>query len=94
MPDSTGHYTVLLGSTKAKGIPADLFSTQEQRWPGVQVQGEPEQPRVLLMSVPYAMKAGNSETVDGLPPSAFMLKSLSSRRANQVVNTGGVIDSV
>ena len=25
-PDSTGHYTVLLGNTKADGIPADLFT--------------------------------------------------------------------
>jgi hypothetical protein len=37
-PDSTGHYSVLLGSTRVEGIPADLFSTQEQRWLGVQVQ--------------------------------------------------------
>jgi hypothetical protein len=31
-PDFTGHYSVLLGSTKAKGTPSGLFSTQEQRW--------------------------------------------------------------
>ena len=72
-PDSTGHYSVLLGSTKAEGIPADLFNTQEERWLGVQVQGEEEQPRVLLVSVPYAMKAADAATVGGLPPSAFML---------------------
>src|SRR6516164_7181794 len=45
-PDSTGHYAVLLGSTRAEGIPADLFNTQEQRWLGVQMQGQAEQPRV------------------------------------------------
>jgi len=50
-PDSTGHYTVLLGSTRAEGIPTDLFSTQEQRWLGVQMQGQAEQQRVLLVSV-------------------------------------------
>ena len=72
-PDSSGHYSVLLGSTKAEGIPADLFNTQEERWLGVQVQGEEEQPRVLIVSVPYAMKAGDAETVGGLPPSAFVL---------------------
>jgi len=72
MPDSGGHYSVLLGSTRAEGIPADLFNTQEQRWLGVQVQGEAEQSRVLLVSVPYAMKAADAETVGGLPPSAFL----------------------
>ena len=45
-PDSGGHYSVLLGSTRAEGIPADLFNTQEQRWLGVQMQGQAEQPRV------------------------------------------------
>jgi len=70
--DSAGHYTVLLGSTRAEGIPADLFSTQEQRWLGVQKQGEAEQPRVLLVSVPYAMKAADAETISGLPAAAFV----------------------
>jgi len=72
-PDPTGHYAVLLGSTRAEGIPADLFNTQEQRWLGVQVQGEAEQARVLLVSVPYAMKAADAETIGGLPASAFVL---------------------
>ena len=72
-PDSSGHYTVLLGSTKAEGIPAELFNTKEQLWLGVQMQGEAEQPRVLLVSVPYAMKAADAETIGGLPASAFVL---------------------
>jgi hypothetical protein len=71
--DSTGHYTVLLGSTKSEGLPADLFTTEQARWVGVQVSGRAEQPRVLLVSAPYALKAGDAETVGGLPPSAFVL---------------------
>jgi hypothetical protein len=71
-PDSMGHFTVLLGSTTAEGIPANLFVTQEQCWLGVEVQGQPEQPRVMLVSVPYALKAGDAATVGGLPPSAFL----------------------
>lgn len=35
--------------------------------------GQVEQSRVLLVSAPYALKAGDAETVGGLPPSAFML---------------------
>lgn len=71
--DSNGHYTVLLGSTKPEGLPADLFTSEQARWAGVQVSGQAEQPRVLLVSAPYALKAGDAETIGGLPPSAFML---------------------
>jgi len=71
--DGTGHYTVLLGSTKPEGLPADLFTTEQARWVGVQVSGQAEQPRVLLVSAPYALKAGDAETLGGLPPSAFVL---------------------
>jgi len=71
--DSTGRYTVLLGSTKSEGLPADLFTTEQARWVGVQVSGQPEQPRVLLVSAPYALKAGDAETLGGLPASAFVL---------------------
>ncbi|MGA2735829.1 MAG: YncE family protein [Bryobacteraceae bacterium] len=71
--DSSGHYTVLLGSTKPEGLPAELFNSEQARWVGVQVQGQAEQPRVLLVSAPYALKAGDAETIGGLPPSAFVL---------------------
>jgi len=87
-PDSTGHYAVLLGSTRAEGIPADLFNTQEQRWLGVQVEGEAEQPRVLLGSVPYAMKAADAETIGGLPASAFM-RATPSQAASSTQSSSG-----
>jgi hypothetical protein len=72
-PDKTGHYTVLLGSTTSSGLPPDLFVAGEARWLGVQVQGQAEQPRVSLLSVPYALKAADAQTVGGLPASAFVL---------------------
>jgi hypothetical protein len=71
--DSSGHYAVLLGSTKPEGLPADLFTSEQARWVGGQVAGQAEQPRVLLVSAPYALKAGDAETIGGLPPSAFVL---------------------
>ena len=71
-PDASGQYSVILGSTTATGLPDDLFSQQEQRWLGVQVQGQAEQARVLLVSVPYAFKAHEAETLGGLPASAFV----------------------
>jgi hypothetical protein len=71
--DTSGHYTVLLGATKPEGLPAELFTSEQARWVGVQVSGQAEQPRVLLVSAPYALKAGDAETIGGLPPSAFVL---------------------
>ena len=73
--DSTGHYSVQLGITKAAGMPATLFASTELRWLGVRVDEQAELPRVLLVSVPYALKAGDATTIGGLPPSAFMLAS-------------------
>jgi hypothetical protein len=74
-PDNTGHYTVMLGSTSSTGLPSDIFVAGEAHWLGVQMQGQQqeEQPRVLLVSAPYALKAGDAETIGGLPPSAFVL---------------------
>jgi hypothetical protein len=71
-PDGNGQYMVLLGTTTSKGLPDDLFSQQEERWLGVQLQGETEQARVMMVSVPYAFKAHEAETLGGLPASAFM----------------------
>ena len=71
--DKSGHYSVALGSSSSQGLPPDLFVLGEARWLSVQPQGQAEQPRVLLLSVPYALKAADAETVGGLPPSAFML---------------------
>jgi hypothetical protein len=105
--DSNGHYTVLLGSTKPEGLPADLFTSEQARWVGVQVSGQAEQPRVLLVSAPYALKAGDAETIGGLPPSAFVLaaplaigSSTSSSTdaavpppaATDVTTTGGILN--
>ncbi len=80
--DAGGNYGVLLGSTTAAGLPADLFSQQEQRWLGVQVQGQSEEPRVLLVSVPYAFKAHEAETLGGKSVSDFVLASGASSSPN------------
>jgi hypothetical protein len=71
--DSQGHYEVMLGATATDGIPIDLFRTGEPRWLGVQPMwpGEVEQPRVLMVSVPYALEAANAQTLGGVPASAY-----------------------
>lgn len=70
--DANGHSSVMLGSTYPNGIPLGLFSSGEAQWLGVQPEGHAEQPRVMLLSVPYALKAGDAATLGGLPPSAFV----------------------
>ncbi len=72
--DPQGRYAVLLGTATNGGVPVSLFSNGESRWLGVQAlfPGDQEQPRVLLVSVPYAMKAGDAQTLGGLPASAFL----------------------
>ena len=87
--DKTGHYTVMLGSTTSQGIPADVFASGEARWLGVQAQGQTEQPRTLLMSVPYALKALDAETVGGLPPSAFVKAAAPGGASSANLNTPG-----
>jgi hypothetical protein len=71
-PDKDGRYAVMLGASTSAGLPTDLFASGEARWLGVQAQGQPEQPRVLLLSVPYALKAADAETLGGKPASAFL----------------------
>src|SRR6266567_6231041 len=72
--DDLGRYTALLGAMHTEGLPMDLFTSGEVRWLGIQVGLEAEQqPRVLLVSVPYALKAGDAETLGGKPASAYQL---------------------
>ena len=71
--DGNGRYTAVLGATRNEGIPAEVFASGQGRWLGVQPQQEPERPRVLMASVPYALKAVDAETLGGLPASAFAL---------------------
>jgi hypothetical protein len=88
--DSQGHYTVFPGAASAAGLPLDLFTNGAARWLGVQpaLPGVGEQPRVLLVGVPYALKAADAETLGGKPASAFMLTG--SESTNQAQGTASV----
>lgn len=70
--DEKGGYSILLGVDTVGGIPLEVFRSGQRRWLSVQPSGEPEQPRRFFAAVPYALQAGNSETLGGLPPSAFL----------------------
>jgi trimeric autotransporter adhesin len=71
--DSAGRYTVLLGATKEGGLPLEIFSAGEARWLGVRPDGQAEQPRILLLSVAYALKAADTEMLGGRPASSYVL---------------------
>jgi hypothetical protein len=95
--DASGSYTVLLGSEHADGVPADLFTTNDARWLGVQVVSEPEQPRILLVSVPYALKARDTELLGGHPASDFLttssISSSSSWQSNAIGSTSDTVQN-
>jgi hypothetical protein len=69
--DAQGRYQVLLGAMHPDGLPMDLFTSGEARWLSIMV-GKQEQPRVLLVSVPYALKAADAESLGGKPASAYV----------------------
>jgi hypothetical protein len=77
--DANGNYTALLGVTKNGGVPTELFAGGEARWLQVKfyAPSEVDLPRVLLVSVPYALKAGDADTLGGKPASAYLLAGLS-----------------
>ena len=93
--DELGNYTALLGAMHTEGLPIELFTSGEAHWLGIQVGHEQEQqPRVLLVSVPYALKAGDAETLGGKPASAYMLSnslSAAGALANGGATTAGTV---
>ncbi len=100
--DSQGKFTVLLGSTRKDGLPLDVFVNGKAHWLGIEVQpgqGEVQQSgeqsqqpdlteqRVLLVGVPYALKAADADTLGGRPASAF-LQAPASGKASANAATG------
>jgi len=85
--DSKGNYTVLLGSTQSEGLPVELFASSEAHWLGVEVQGQPQPPRTLLVSVPYALRAVEAEKLGGKSLSDFVLSENLGDQVRQVIET-------
>ena len=84
--DSAGRFTVLLGATNEGGLPLEIFSAGEARWLGVRPDGQAEQPRILLLSVAYALKAADTEMLGGRPASSYVLAE-SQNPSTQFVTT-------
>ncbi len=90
--DEGGHYEVLLGSTTS-GLPVDLFPSDEPRWLGVKVQGQPEQPRVLLTSVPYSVRAMEADRLSGHPATEFVTTEALQSAVRQQLQQQGIAAS-
>ncbi|MGA3088423.1 MAG: hypothetical protein ABSD75_07405 [Terriglobales bacterium] len=71
--DSAGRFSTLLGMTSDAGLPLEIFAAGQARWLGIRPDGQVEQARILLLSVPYALKAADAEMLGGKPASAFLL---------------------
>ena len=89
-PDKDGSYSVLLGSTRSHGVPEDLFTSPGQRWLEIEIDAV-KQPRLLLGSVPYALKSVDADTLGGLPPSAY-LRTHPAVGASPGVNAGPAVN--
>lgn len=72
-PDSSGRFSIFLGAMHPHGLPAEIFNTGDARWVEISAPGIVTPPRVALVSVPYALKAGDAETLGGRPLSDFAL---------------------
>ncbi|OFV96225.1 MAG: hypothetical protein A3H28_10160 [Acidobacteria bacterium RIFCSPLOWO2_02_FULL_61_28] len=71
--DGQGHYSALLGATRTEGVPVELFRSGQARWLGIQVAGQPEEVRVPLASVPYAVQAGDAQMLGGRSAADYAL---------------------
>ncbi len=93
LADANGHFTVLLGTATSGGFPSELVGTGQSRWLGVTIARQSEMPRVLLASVPYALKAGDADTLGGLPASSYVttqqLAASNARPATTLLSGGG-----
>jgi hypothetical protein len=68
--DDRGRFSAYLGTSSP--LPQDVFSREQARWLSIGVDGR-EQPRAMLVAVPYALRAADAETLGGQPLSAFVM---------------------
>jgi hypothetical protein len=72
LPDKDGNVAVLLGAASSLGIPASIFASGLPRWVGMTPNDGMERSRVVLSSVPYALKAADADTLGGLGAEQFV----------------------
>ena len=92
--DNQGRFTVLLGSATSGGVPAATFAAGEPRWIGITPGDGIERPRIELVSVPYALKAADADTLGGKRSNEFVsLQQLNSMLFGQKPSNPIAIDA-
>jgi len=81
--DGSGSFNVLLGAASSLGIPAYLFASGDPRWIGITPSDGIERARSIFVSVPYALKAVDADTLGGKRQDQF----ISVQQFNAVLNT-------
>jgi hypothetical protein len=71
--DQNGAYSIRVGITQDGGVPKQFLLSGAGRWLGIAVQGEAEQPRIMLVSVAYADRAIEADRLSGRSASDFVL---------------------
>lgn len=87
--DASGHYSLRLGSATEGGIPREVFHESDGRWIGIAEKNDLEQPRFMIVSVPYAARAYEAETVGGKSASDFVLADELKDRVMSVLTAPG-----
>jgi len=94
--DPEGRYALLLGAGQPDGVPQDVFASGEPRWMGMvwNRPGEIESARWRATSVPYALRAGDAETLGGKPAAAYALASPADGRETTTTRDGAPIEGL
>lgn len=74
--DDRGRYVIYLGA--ATPMPQIAFSEERARWLAISLAGR-ALPRVMLMAVPYALRAADADTLGGQPASTFVRSRVDGR---------------
>jgi hypothetical protein len=83
--EASGRYQTYLGMVTP--LPQDAFSQEQARWLSVESAGR-KLPRMMLVAVPYALRAADAETLGGTPLSSFVTRGPDGR----IRTTDGEID--
>lgn len=70
-PDANGIYATLVGDDPGNLVPASVFAA-DGVWLNVNIEGEDLAPRVRVVSAGFAIQAEDSNTLQGLEPTAFL----------------------
>lgn len=73
-PDANGVYSALIGDEGGTPVPASIFDNASV-WLEVQFGGETLSPRKRIVTVPYAFRSANADTLGGYVSSAFVNKT-------------------